>query len=187
MLETDSSTMFHIEEKDRYDFEISINSLGIKSRKFIQALVFSFFWFGFLAIVTILALQDFQEENYVLVIFWVAGLFHLGNSLAFVFTRHHIHFTRDKIRFIKRSPFTTKELEMGLIEVQKVHGDQALKKNRFRYKKTLDEPKKIRRGIIVIYGPGSSYGLGEHLSRNEQLTIARFLNERIQERKKFLR
>jgi hypothetical protein len=150
-------------------------------------MVFSVLWFGFLSFVTILSLRDFQEENYVLVIFWLAGFFHLGTSLNSVFTKHIIQFTRDSIKFINSTPFSTNELQLGLIEVEKVHGNQALSKHRFRYKKMLDEPKKIKRGIIVLYSHGSRFELGEHLSREDQLYIARYLNERIQERKKFLR
>ncbi len=183
----ESLDMFHINEKSRYEFDISINPLGVKSRRFYQALVFTTLWFGFLSFVTLAALQDFQEENYVLVIFWIAGFFHLGISLSTVFARHEIQFSRDKIRFRKNTPFKSKELSLDLIEITKVHGYQALRKNRYRHKKTLDEPKKIRRGIIVMYGSGSNYGFGEHLSRNEQLTLARILNERILERQKFLR
>lgn len=180
------TSMVQIAEKDRYDFEISIKPIGIRSRIFIQAMFFSLFWFGFLSIVTVFALQDFQDDNYILVFFWLAGLFHLGNSLSKAFTKHIIVFTRESIRFVKSTPFSTKELQIELIEVEKIHGDQALKKP-FRYKKSLDKPEKIRRGIIVNYGFGSTYELGEYLSRQDQLSISRLLNERIEERQKFLR
>ncbi len=183
-----STATFNIDEKDRYQFEIHIKPEGINSNNFANPLLFDLIWLFIVLLLTLGAIVEGANEVYFSIIFWIAGITNLARTLSHYYTKHSIKFTHECLTFIKKTLFSTTELEMNFKEINKIHANHLIKKKIPQWTGRHSKSKETKtRGLVTYYENTNKYEFADHLTSADQIAIADFINERIEERKKFLR